>query len=351
MEEAKGNPQAEEPGAGMPPAEPEPEAAAAPVPARPRRRKRWLWIGAAVFLLAAAGGGGWWAWTRGPLRGWQAVASVEGGRIPRSELEAHTALLGRLGRLPAEALADPTQRAELDRAILDDLINRRLLLAEADRRQIRLEAAEEEALLGKGPAAPAGEAKPGQPAKAAGPEDAALREEMRRQVRIGRLVDKVTEDVRVSDEDAAKYYAENREAFTVAGTARLRLLVVGTQEEAEHLRRRIVGGADFGAVVREHSTGAGKENGGDMGWVDVRMLPPMLAAAVTAIPSKGIAPVVAMGGKFYVLGVEGRQGARQVPLAEVKDRLKPALLLERKRARFGEWLAELRRTARVEIYL
>jgi len=337
-----------EPAAETPPSEPlgTPESA-------PPRRRPWLWWAGGAAVVAALAAGGIWAWTQGPLKGYRAVASVNAARITRAELDGHVAFLTKLGRIPPATPADEAAQVALDRAILDDLINRRLLMAEVERRQIRLEPKEEEA-LSRPPAAPGAEAQPSDPAKPGPPaadRDPVIREEVRRQILVGRLAEQVTGEIKVSDEDAAKYYGENRQAFIMPGAARLRLLLVTTRAEAEHLRQRIAGGADFAAVARDHSQGPGKESGGDLGWVDLRMLPPALAQAVQAIPTTGLTPVVDVGEKFYVLRVEGRQGERVVPLAEVKEQLKPALLMEKKRARFGEMLAELRKNAAIEIYL
>lgn len=88
-----------------------------------------------------------------------------------------------------------------------------------------------------------------------------------------------------------------------------------------------------------------------MGWVDPRLLPQSIAAAVAAISQKGITPVVEAQGRFYIVRVEGRRAPGQVPLADVKDRLAKTLLAERKRAKFADWLQERRRNAKIEIYL
>jgi parvulin-like peptidyl-prolyl isomerase len=88
-----------------------------------------------------------------------------------------------------------------------------------------------------------------------------------------------------------------------------------------------------------------------MGWVDPRMLPAAIGKAVEAIPQTGVTPVIEAKGGFYLLRVEGRRSPRQVPLAEVKDRLIQMVTAERKQARFAEWLEERRRAAKIEIYL
>lgn len=344
-------PAAPAPAPGEAPAAAEPLIPPAEEPAAPRRSRRWLWAGAAVLLLMAAGGGGWWAWTRGPLKGWRAVASMNGQRITRGELDEYAAHLVKVGRLPGVVLTDAEKRAEIERAILDDLVNRRLLLAEIEKRKITLTPAEEQALQGKGKEAAPGAEKPAEGGQAPARDDPELREEVRRQLLVGRLAEQVTQGIAVSDEEIAKYYEDNRDSFVVPGAAKLRLLVVASREEAEHLRQRLAGGADFAAIVRDHSTGPAKEKGGDVGWVDIRMMPPAIGQAIAAIKDSGLTPVVENGGKFYLLRVEGRQPARQVPLAELKEQLRPAMLLERRRAKFTEMLNELRKGAQVEVYL
>lgn len=330
-----------------------PEAASAdtsvPAAVTPKRRTWPLWIAVAAGVAALVGAGAW-AWTKGPLKGWRGVASVNGSRISRTELDDHLGYLTKVGRLPAATPADDEARLALERAILDDLIVRRLLAVEAEKLKIRVEPGEEDVIFGQAHGGKPGDTKLSETSQKVGQDAERMRAEVRYQLLVKRLAEKITEGVALTDEEVVKYYGENQQAFVMPGAVKLRLLVTATREEADHLRQRIVAGGDFAAIARDHSQGAAKENGGDLGWVDLRTVPAAIADAVKAIPGTGITPVIPAGDKFFVLRVEGRQGSRQVPLAEVKEQLKPALLLERKRQKFSEWLAEVRNKANIEIY-
>ncbi len=317
-------------------------------PKPPRRRA--LWGAAAVILVAVVVLGAWLGFS-GAWKAWGAVASLDGARITRADLEQHLEFLLKQGGVRPEALADPARRKEAERPALEDLITRRLLLAEAVRLKIPLGPGEEDLAFNKAHGGQPGEAKLVEAAKKAGGDLERMREEVRRQLLMTRLAEKVTGDVTVKDADVSNYYETHRQAFSTPGPVRLRLLIVESKEEAERLRAQALKGADFAALAREHSKGGARDRGGDMGWLDPRMLPASIAKQVAAISRTGLTPVIEARGAFYLVRVEDRQAPRQVPLAEVKEHIREILAAERKQAKFAEWLEERRRAARIEIYL
>ncbi len=318
------------------------------VGARVRAR---LWLGTAVVVLVALAIAGAYLWTGGAWIGWRAVASLNGTRITRAELDQHVAFLVRLGQLRPEVLSDPSRKKEVEWLALDDLITRWLIVAEAERLKIAVGPGEEDVIFGTAHGGQPGEPKLAEAAKKAGEDADKMRQEVRRQLLMTRLTDKVTEDVAAGDEDVARYYETHKQIFVTPGAARLRLLVSQSPEEAEQLRAQAMKGANFEALVRRYSKGGATERGGDLGWVDLRTLPPAIAAAAEKVPQMGLTPVIEVKGKSYVVRVEGRQGPRQLSLAEVKDQLRQMLTAQRKRAKFNEWLEERRRAATIEVYL
>jgi foldase protein PrsA len=321
----------------------------------PRRAKgatrvRLLWGLSAVILVAMVAVG-FWLTASGTWKGWRAVASVDGARITRAELDEHVAFLAKQGRIRLDPQADPARRKDMERTALEDLISRKILQTEAERLKIKVEPGEEDVVFGQMHGGKPGESRLAEMAKKTGQDVQRLREEVRRQLLMTRLAEKVTEGVTVSDEDVVKYYESHPQITTTPATAHLRLLVVESKEKAEQLRKQILKGESFETLVSQQSTGGYKENGGDMGWVDPRMLPPPVATAVEAIAQKGITPVVEAQNRFFVVRVEGRQAPRRIPLTDMKDRLTKSLLTKRKRAQFAEWFQERRRNAKIEIYL
>jgi len=311
---------------------------------------RLVWWGVAVVLILL-GVGGAWLLSTGTWKGWLAVARVDGTRITRSELDEHLAFLVRQGRVRPEVLADPESRQRAERSALDELITRQILVREAQRLGVSVGPGEEDFAFGKAHGGQWGESKLVDTAKKTGEDVNRLRQEVRRQLFTTRLAEKVTSDVAASDDDVQRYYQAHAQAFSIPGTAHLRLLIVDSREEAEKLRRRALAGEDFGKLVQEHAKGGAKERGGDLGWVDPGLLPPAIAAAVAATPRKGLTPIIEAKGRFYVVRVEDRQDSRRAPFSEMQEQIRGMLTAERKQAAFSAWLSERRRNARIEVYL
>jgi parvulin-like peptidyl-prolyl isomerase len=90
-------------------------------------------------------------------------------------------------------------------------------------------------------------------------------------------------------------------------------------------------------LAREHSRRR-ERGGGDLGWVDPRVLPATLVSAVSAILMTGVAPVVQTKTNSTSCGSKDG-GPRQLPLDEVKEQIKQALTSQKKQTMFAEWVA------------
>jgi len=98
------------------------------------------------------------------------------------------------------------------------------------------------------------------------------------------------------------------------------LLTVDSPKEEDQVRRlaenlveQIKNGANFAAVARQVSQGAGASQGGDMGWIQQgQLLPELNRALAAAIPGQISAPIRTANG-YYILGVRNK---RTVSLGE-----------------------------------
>ena len=98
-------------------------------------------------------------------------------------------------------------------------------------------------------------------------------------------------------------------------------ILVTTEEEALELVSDLEGGADFGELARQKSTGPSGPNGGDLGWFSKGMMVPEFEGAVLALePGATSAPVQTQFGWHVIRLNEVRQ--KDIPqLDEVRDEL------------------------------
>ena len=175
----------------------------------------------------------------------------------------------------------------------------------------------------------------------------------------------VKRKVNITDEDVERYYKLNAKNYRANERARIRHILLSLPEKApadqvnavsakaRELYKRIVAGEDFAAVARESSEGAGRADGGDIGWVNKGTLIAGLeeVAFEKLSPGKVSEPFrTSMG--IHIVKLEAREAGSVLPLSTVAPKIKQELLTKAMEERFAKWLkSDLRRKHRVDVKL
>ena len=195
---------------------------------------------------------------------------------------------------------------------------------------------------------------------------ASYRASVKAEMEKSEIIDRqVRRKVNISDEDVERYYKLNAKNFRSQERARIRHILLPLAESAppaqvervmaqgKELYQRIAGGEDFAALARQYSEGAGRNDGGDIGWVNRGTL--ISGLEEVAFQKLKVGQVSApfrttMG--VHIVKLEGREYGAILPLREVAPRIKEELLNKALQERFARWLrTDLRRKHKVEIKL
>lgn len=177
-----------------------------------------------------------------------------------------------------------------------------------------------------------------------------------------RLFDKLMADKTPTEEDAKKYFDENKEKYKQRESVRashILLKVARTAPEEEKKAKRAKAkeilklakapGAKFDELARQHSEGPTKSRGGDLGLFSRgRMVKEFEDAAFGAKPGQVVGPVETQFG-FHIIKVFEKKPARQREYDEVKDSILTSLKARAKSKATREILAKLKEEAKVEI--
>jgi peptidyl-prolyl cis-trans isomerase SurA len=173
----------------------------------------------------------------------------------------------------------------------------------------------------------------------------------------------VRRKVNITDEDVERYYKLNSKNFRSEERARIRHIlfslpdnapadrVQGAMDKANELHRKIAAGEDFAGLAREHSEGAGRAEGGDIGWVKRGTL--ISGLEEIAFEKLAVGRVsepfrTSMG--VHIVKLEARESGVALPLSTVAPRIKQELLNKALEERFSQWLkTDLRRKHRVDL--
>ena len=273
------------------------------------------------------------------------AAEVDGRRIETSELEsAVRAFTATFGQLPP---ALERELPRIRRGVLERLIDRELMLAEAGRRGIRPSPDELERAL-----APTREGMPAKELEAtlaeAGTDRASWRRAAERDLAIEKLQAAITAPVTVSEQELDTWIAQHRDRSELPDEVRAAQLLVRTEAAAVEARRRIVGGVAFAEVAREISLSPDADRGGDLGYFARGQMPPEFDEVAFSLPRGQLSDVVASPYGFHLLLVTDRRPGRTRSDAELRADVRTALLAGKREEAFRAWFADARGKARIK---
>lgn len=274
-----------------------------------------------------------------PLPESAVVATVNGDPITLGEFQERFARAG----YKQDGEAEP----EVRREFLNRLIERKMLLREAQRRRIKIGLAEINQRI---------EAYRKEHGKDVHEELATQgidfekwKSDIWENMMIERLVSReVDRYARVSPSEARKYYQAHEGEFTRRAQVRVRQIVTATDAEAQAVLEQLRAGADFAALAREKSTAPEAANGGDLGYFSQGEMPAEFNV-VFGLAKGGLSGVVKSPYGFHVFKLEDRRPAGKRSFDEVSEEISRKLLQEKQDARFRAWLKELRSRTKFEV--
>lgn len=276
------------------------------------------------------------------------IALVNGEIITRGTFEKK--LQEEVASVDAVEPRSPEQIEPMRRALLDDLIDRTLLLQEArrlniaptpeevDRRVLRM-SADFASVQGFDEALAQGQITQ--------PE---LKRETAELLAIEKLFgEHVYPRVAVTEEEIRQYFEEHKDAFSVPEQVHAQQIVVKSLEEARRIQALLRQGKKFPDLARKYSLSADAKVGGDLGFFPRGQMPPAFDEVCFRLAVGQVSDVVTTDYGFHLFKVLERKPAQKRELVDVRAQVE-AKLLELKRAEAERThIAGLRQQATITI--
>jgi peptidyl-prolyl cis-trans isomerase C len=154
--------------------------------------------------------------------------------------------------------------------------------------------------------------------------------------------------VSVSAAEIRKYYQSNLAEFEKPEQVRARQIVVPTEAEAQKVLELLKGQTDFARVARERSTAPEAANGGDLGYFSKGEMPADFNV-VFGLSRGGISGVVKSPYGFHIFKLEEKRPAGRRGLEEVWKDIEGRLRREKQEKKFKQWMKELRSRTKFEV--
>ncbi len=150
--------------------------------------------------------------------------------------------------------------------------------------------------------------------------------------------------VTVSEKDCEDYYNENKDKFDAGESVNASHILVDTEDAAREIYAKIEAGEmSFEDAAREYSSCPSKEAGGNLGDFGRGQMVPEFDSAVfeMAVGEVTREPVKTQFG-YHLIKLNSKKEAAPTPYSEIKDEIKNALLLEKRRAAYESKINQLK---------
>jgi peptidyl-prolyl cis-trans isomerase C len=169
-----------------------------------------------------------------------------------------------------------------------------------------------------------------------------LRQQIREQLPIQKVQERVAGDVGPSQEEVEQFYEQNKAAqFTTPETRCTRHILFNKdqKEKAEEVKQQLQNGGDFAALAKEYSQDPGSaEQGGDLGCIGRGETVPNFEEAVFGAEQGEIVGPVETDFGYHVIEVTDIQEEATQPLSEVEAQIRDQLTTEAQSEEFTAWL-------------
>lgn len=297
---------------------------------------------AAAGLAAGCGRGGGRSGASGPAP--KPVALVNGEPISAEALRRE------LDHARAQGGEGGSPDGVLRRRLLDDAVDRALLLQEAKARSVAVGQDQVERALLRVRSEYTGSHFDDLLAEERTSE-AELKARLRDQLTVERLfAEQVFPKAQVDAAEIARYYAEHPQEFEQPQQVRASQIVVRTREEAQKLRDEVRRRPQsFADVARRASIAPEAKEGGDLGWFGKASGMPEVFDACFALPLQALSQVTPSPYGFHLFKVTARRPAQRRPLDEVRPAIHERLVREKHARAQEEYLAALRARAKIHV--
>ncbi|HEX9051870.1 MAG TPA: peptidyl-prolyl cis-trans isomerase [Anaeromyxobacter sp.] len=178
-----------------------------------------------------------------------------------------------------------------------------------------------------------------------------LKARLKDQLTLERLFEQeVFPRVQVVDADVERYYVDHAQDYQDPERVRVSQIVVATRDEAVQIRDRVRRAPQtFADVARKSSIGPEGRNGGDLGYIGKGSGFPEVFDACFTMPLNVVSDVIPSPYGFHLFKVLDRKPAHKRPLEQARGEIQEKLTRERRAQAQEDYVRTLRQRAKIEI--
>src|SRR3989338_3019969 len=257
----------------------------------------------------------------------------------------------------------PEHIKEINKAIIDDLVGRELLIQNCNKIGIKITDDELNKELSAIKSRFPNEEQFNHVIKSKNLTIDEVKSDVKKALAIKNLMKNEIEDkISINEKAVDEYYKNNSSKFVEGESVKASHILVNadkssSKEEKDKARKKIDGllirvkkGEDFAKLAKENSDDPGSgQNGGDLGFFGKGMMVPNFEKAAFSLNKGEVSDVVETEFGYHIIKMVDKKPGRTIPLNDVHDKLKDYLKSMEVNKKLSEYIANLRKTADVKV--
>ncbi len=277
----------------------------------------------------------------------EVLATVNGTPITLSEYRNSLEKLK--SQLPKGDSLDPEGIKTLKMSLLNQLIEKKLLITEAGKLGITVSEAEMNEqinrIVGEYPDSDTFNSR----MKEENIDIPSWKKEIEYQILLDKLVKAVAgSNITVTPEEVKKYYDDHLDLYNSPTRVRALQIMLETREQAQTILDEIKGGGDFSELAKTYSISPDSEKGGDLGFFSEAEMPPSFSVVFTMKPGD-LSEVVESEYGFHLFKIVDRREAKMLSLEEARPEIEEKLKRLKSEEKYGEWFEQIRKNTKIEV--
>ena len=293
------------------------------------------------------------------------VAIVNGDIITLSELREISVPYLEKMKSKFSLNYDEEQFKETERRILDQLIDEKLVIQEADRLEIVIE--EKDVDMAIRDVRDSSKLSEDQFKHALDEEGVSFeeyREQLKNQIKKMRFLEQeIKYRIQIKEKEIESYYKEHKDSFNTPPEVKLQQILLMTPSEAseqeisqirgkaEEILKKIRNGEDFDTMVKLHSQDSSAAAGSDIGFFKQGELIPALNEVAFSLNAGEISSVIQSSLGFHIIRILDKRERQKMTKEERWEEIEGILYNQKVEDKFKQWIKELRKKSYIKITL
>lgn len=229
--------------------------------------------------------------------------------------------------------------------LVDEFVEGKLLLAEAQNREIILTWEEKKDFLAKYSSDTGFERKDWSLDK----KEAELLFE---QFLVEKCTYELVKGIEVEEEEIQEYYVKNKKEFLLPERVKVSQILVPTEEKAVEILDRLKddGPEKFRRLAKTQSVGVEASKGGEMGIFAMGQLPDEMEPAIFSLKEGEMSPVLESSYGFHIFRLDSRFGPGLMPLDQAASSIKVKILSQKVKDYLSQHIQDLKNSLRWEFF-